>query len=191
MLVAFDAIPVSERNHVVAGVLVTHGDAGNHAPIILWVQSDGKRIDLPLNADHAYFGPVRADWIAQNLVVQSDQPRHSIEAGFGLWIAPPPARTVPLAYVRDGMKQTDAILRIGARHVGGYLAQFAAPVMHHVALTLAGCCDGTVSLDIAGAKTVLRQDKSGIVSLPDAALADGQNGTLTASADIIKIDPSS
>jgi hypothetical protein len=185
----FQNIPQQQRDHVVAGVAIRHAGSKIYLPVKLWVIDGTQRIDIPLSADGIFFGPIHEDWIARHLVVQTDQPKHTLNLGAGLWIAIPAQRPISLAYLQEGMRQTNAVIAVVARAAGGYFAQLAAPRMHHLTMTLEGCCTGTATLNLAGATTVLHQDSNGDIPLPDAALADGAQGSVMPSATVTKLDP--
>jgi hypothetical protein len=188
-LAIFENIPLQQRDHVLGGVAIKHHNPDDHTPIHFWVMDAGQRIGIPLSADNVLFGPIHQDWIARKSVVQTDQPKGSLNLEGGLWIAVPSQRPISLSYLQDGMRQTNAVIGIVARAIGGYLAQLAAPRVHHLTITLDGCCGGTAVLDIAGAKSVLHQDAHGNIALPDAALADSAVGSFTPSVAVTKLDP--
>jgi hypothetical protein len=188
-LAIFENIPIQQRDHILGGVVIKHHDPDDHTPIHLWVMEGARRIGIPLSAENVLFGPVRQDWIAGHVIVQTDQPKGTLAFEGGIWLAVPSQMPISLAYLHEGMRQTNAAIGIVARAIGGYLAQFAAPRVHHLTITLAGCCAGTALVDIAGSKSVLHQDPKGTIALPDAALADTAQGWLTPSTAVTKLDP--
>jgi hypothetical protein len=185
----FENIPLQQRDHVLGGIVIKHRNTADRTAIHIWVLDGAQRIFIPLSADGALFGPVRRDWVARHVIVHTDQPKGSLTIEAGLWIAVPPQRPISLAYLHEGMRQTNAVIVTVARAIGGYLAQLAAPRVHHLTLTLDGCCGGSAVLDIAGSKTVLQQDRNGSIALPDAALEDAAEGWLQPSGAVAKLDP--
>jgi hypothetical protein len=190
LMVQFQAIPVAERDHVLFAPAVVHSNMADHSPIHLWVMDDGRRTDIPLDADGAVQAPLRSDWMANHVVVQTDQPKHSLSVAVSMLLVVPPGQSLPLSTLRTGLAQSYQVMRAGARALGGYLAQFAVPHMRHVTITLAGCCDGTVALTTPSGRAVLHQDAKGHIAVPDDLLASDAEGTLVASAPISKLDPS-
>ncbi len=138
LMVQFQAIPVAERDHVLFAPAVVHSNMADHSPIHLWVMDDGRRTDIPLDADGAVQAPLRSDWMANHVVVQTDQPKHSLSVAVSMLLVVPPGQSLPLSTLRTGLAQSYQVMRAGARALGGYLAQFAVPHMRHVTNLEAG-----------------------------------------------------
>jgi hypothetical protein len=181
---AFDAVPAAQRDKLIFLLSIGHVDKTNHAPIRAWVDDGGKRIEIPVGADGVVTLPARADWVARGVMVQTDQPKGTLNIEIDLAVKLPAGRTIAVAYLLDAVRQGNDAMRAGARQLGGYMAMLMAPVSKEVDITLAGCCGGTAMVD----GVVLRQAASGIVAIPLGVLQDHAPGALTLSAPATAID---
>ncbi len=178
----FEAIPPASRDKVLFVAVISHADAADHTPIHLWVMDGTTRTDIPIGEHGRFHMPVRADWAARHLDVQTDQPTGSLRLTYDITLAPPQGLVIPIAYLRDGMAQVQEILRQAYRQTGGYLAQFAAPHFTRVKISFATCCGETA---IAG-QVVMKEDATGNIVVPAEVLQG--TGMLTLSAPGVVFD---
>jgi hypothetical protein len=186
---SFDSIPPAQRDRLILSLQILHADPANHTPIHLWADLDGKRTDIPVAPDGDVALPTQPDWTVRGVMLQTDQPRHSLQLKLGLRIRPPPGTSFPVNDLADAVPQAQQAINTGARQLAGLLAIFATPTIHAIRISFPRCCTETVTLQASG-RTVLTQDKSGTITLPVDTLDAYRGGTLTASAPITKLDPS-
>jgi hypothetical protein len=189
--IMFEKIPANERDKVRVRVALSHADASDHTPIHLWVTTGGKRTDLPLTPDGVLDWDLWPDWVAEGVIVSTDQPDKSLNAdvNIDIGIAVPPERTIPDAYLRDAAAQTQKVIDIGARQMAGFLAFFVTPKVRGVKIKLARCCAEHATLADSGRTQEFPQDAGGRIGIPMAVLQAFGAGTLTVSAPVTGIDP--
>jgi hypothetical protein len=179
---AFNAIPSSERDRLILEVAIVHSDQKDHSPIKAWVEAGGKRIDIQAAADGALQLPDRPDWVSQDVLVQTDQPKHSLGIGLDMVVTPLPGRTIPVKLLLDAVQQGNGAMRAGARSMGGFLAMLAAPASKTVNIDLVTCCDGTATVTGTAGSTVLKQAPSATISIPVETLKANVDGSVALSA---------
>jgi hypothetical protein len=184
---AFNAIPVEQRNRIQLAVHILHEDAANHAPIHAWMEAGGTRTEIALAADGSIDLPNRPDWAADDAMLQTDQPAHTLKIGVDVLVVPPKGLSMPVRDMLDAMKQGNAAVRAGARHFGGLLAILAAPVSDSVDIKLAECCGGTASLRDGANVRVMRQSPQGDIAIPAAMLQAAPEGVIVLSAPVVRI----
>jgi hypothetical protein len=186
---AFENLPAAQRDKIVLRVVVTHEDSADHRPIHLWVEDGGVKTTIPLTGSGAIDMALRADWIARAVLVQTDQPQGSLQGGVDIGIAVPGAGPIPVAYLRDAVRQAQFVLDAGTRQAAGFLAMFVTPKVRGVKLTVSPCCAQVAMLTGAAGHEDLRQDSAGQFSVGDAALAAYDGGSFATAAKVTVIDP--
>ncbi len=185
---AFNAIPAAQRDKLIFVLQIEHTDKTNHTPIHAWVDADGTHTVIPLDPDGTIHLPDKPDWATHDVMVQTDQPRHSLDTGIDLYVPPPPGRSIPVHYLRDAVQQGNAAMRAGARQLGGYVAMLMAPTAKQVDIAVADCCNATATVQGSAAPTILKQGPAGTIVIPLSTLRDNPDGTITLSAPATKID---
>ncbi len=184
---AFNAIPPQQRDKLVFELQLGHSDKTNHVPIRAWVDANGRRVDVPIAPDGAIQLPDRPDWAASGVMLQTDQPRHSLDIEVDVLVRLLPGRSVPVSYLLDAVQQADNAMRAGARQLGGYLAMLAAPSAKSVAIDVAGCCKANATLMASTAaenpgQTEFTQAPTGTITIPLAVLRASPGAALIVSA---------
>jgi hypothetical protein len=181
---SFNAVPASQRDKLIFVLSIGHADKLNHLPIRAWVNDAGKRVDIAVAADGVVTLPERPDWDRSGVMVQTDQPKGTLNIEIDLAVKVPAGQTIAVSYLLDAVRQGNDAMRAGARQLGGYMAMLMAPVSKEVDITLTGCCGGTATVE----GVVLRQAASGIVAIPLGVLQDHAQGALALSAPATAID---
>jgi hypothetical protein len=132
--------------------------------------------------------PERPDWVARDVLVQTDQPKGTLGVGIDLAVVLPPGQTIAVSYLLDAVAQGNAAMRAGARALYGYMASLMAPASKEVDITLAGCCGGTATVQGDGAPVVLKQAASGVIAIPLGTLQGQAAGRVTLSGPARLID---
>jgi hypothetical protein len=179
---AFNAIPAAQRNKLILEVAIVHSDEKDHSPIKAWVDAGGKHIDIPAAEDGALQLPDRSDWVSQDVLVQTDQPKHTLGIGIDVVATPLPGSTFPVKLLLDAVQQGNDAMRAGARSMGGFLARLAAPASKTVNIDLVTCCGGTATVTGGAGSTVLKQAPSGTVAIPFETLKASADGSVALSA---------
>lgn len=128
---------------------------------------------------------MRQDWAQRDLTVQTNKPKGSLRTSVELYIKPIGGRQITTSYLLEGANQAQQAITAGVRRVGGYLATLAAPTVHQVDVTLAGCCGGSALLD----GETFRQAANGKVTIPLAALRRHPDAVLMFSSVPVALDP--
>lgn len=187
--IMFEQIPASARDKVIVRAAVTHADATDHSPIHLWVEDAGKRTDLPVGKDGVIDLELRQDWVDRGVTVTSDQPDKSLSVGVDIGIRQPAGQPITDAYLRDAVRQTQAVIAAGARQMAGFLALFVTPKVRGVKIKLARCCAETAILQLQGRSQRFAQDGKGEIGLTLAVLDAWDGGELALPAAVVSIDP--
>ncbi len=185
---AFNAIPAEQRDKLIFVLQIEHADKTNHAPIHAWVDADGTRTDIPVDPDGTIHLPDRPAWVSQGVMLQTDQPRHTLNTGIDLFVPLPPGRSIPVHYLLDAVQQGNAAMRAGARQLGGYMAMFMAPAAKQVDIAFPTCCNATATVQGTAAPIVLKQGPDGTISIALSTLHDNPDGTITLSVPPAKLD---
>jgi len=185
---AFNAIPAAQRDRIIFLVEFVHADKSNHTRVHAWVDADGKRTEIPADAYGGLSLPDRPAWAAQGVLVQTDQPSHSLQLGLDILVPPPAGDTIAVRDLLEAVRQANGAMRAGARQLGGYLAMLAAPTAKEVDITLAGCCGGSATLKGSSAPMALRQNREGVIAIPLGSLPSGDGGVVELSQPATKID---
>lgn len=180
----FDAIPPARRDKLTLVVKVKHRDAADTAPVHLWVESGGKRFDVPVAADGTLGAQINPAWMAADVDVATDQPKGSMALDIDVRIIAPPVNVIPVAYLREAVTQAQDVFNTGARAMGGMLAVLAAPGVHGVAIKLGRCCTETATLHGGAAPLTFPQDKDGMIVVRNANFADAPDGMLMLTAPV-------
>ena len=179
---AFSAIPAAQRDKLILEVALVHSDQKNHAPIKAWVEAGGKHTDIPAAADGALQLPDRPDWVAQDVLVQTDQPKHTLSIGIDIIVTPLPGQTFPVKLLLDAVQQGNDAMRAGARSMGGFLAMLAAPASKTVNIDLLTCCAGTATVTGSAGSAVLHQAPAASIAIPVETLKASADGLVSLSA---------
>jgi hypothetical protein len=187
--IAFQNLPLPQRDKILLHMVVTHEDNADHRPIHLWVQDGDTKTAITLTDSGQIETPLRPDWVNRAVLVQTDQPKGSLHEGVDIGIAIPAARPIPVAYLCDAIRQAQAALDAGTRQAVGFLAMFVTPKLRGVKLTASPCCTQTASLTGVSPPVSITQDANGQFSLDGTTLAAHDTAALAVTGAVAAIDP--
>jgi len=182
---AFEELAPEARNLVKLTVRVEAPHATG--PVTLWMDVSGRHYDLTVDSYGLIQVPRTADIIAADPLVESNQPRGSIETELALLLLVPDGQHFHYSDLQAATDQTNALIRQAA---GGLVSMFL-PTITGVNFNCPTGVDCTITLHRRSGDQVLRADKDGKIQLPlDPALA-AENPPIEASVPLSDIEPSS
>lgn len=182
---AFEELAPAARDRVRLTVRVQAPKA--QGPVSMWMEVAGRRYDLPVDSYGLVQVPRSADIIAADPMVESNQPRGSIDTELALLLVMPDSQRFHYADLQAATDQTNALIRQAA---GGLISLFL-PTITGVTFT---CPDGTdcaITLHHAAGDEVLRANRDGKILLPLSPALAVENPLIEASVPLSDIEPAS
>jgi hypothetical protein len=183
---AFEELAPEARNRVRLTVRVEAPHASQ--PVAMWMEVAGHRYDLTVDSYGLVQVPRDADIIAADPVVESNQPRGSIETELALLLLVPDSQHFHYADLQAATDQTNALIRQAA---GGLVAMFL-PTITGVTFTCpTDSNDCAITVHRAAGDQVLRANQDGKILLPLNPALAAENPLIEASAPLSDIEPAS
>jgi hypothetical protein len=182
---AFEELAPEARDKVRLTVRVQSKRSGPD-PLVLWMDVGGRHYDLPVDSYGLVQVPRTPDLIAADPVVQTNQPKGSVDTELALVLLVPDSRQFHYADLKAATDQTSQLIHQAA---GGLISLFL-PSVTGVSFTCPTGTDCSITLHRAGGDQVLQADRDGKIRLPlDQALA-AENPLIEASVPLSDIEPS-
>jgi hypothetical protein len=180
---AFEELAPEARDKVRLTVRVqSHATQG---PVMLWMDVDGRHYDLPVDSYGLVQVPRTPDVIAADPVVQTNQPKGSIDTDLALLLMVPDARRFHYADLKAAADQTSQLIHQAA---GGLISLFL-PSITGVTFTCPAGTECSITLHRESGDETLRADRNGKITLPlEPALAT-ENPLIEASVPLSDIEP--
>jgi hypothetical protein len=182
---AFEELAPEARNLVRLTVRVDAPHATQ--PVSMWMEVSGRRYDLPVDSYGLVQVPRDADIIAADPMVESNQPRGSIETELALLLLVPDSRHFHYADLQAATDQTNALIRQAA---GGLISMFL-PTVTGVTFTCPTGTDCAITVHRASGDEVLRPNQDGKILLPLSPSLSAENPVIEASVPLSDIEPAS
>lgn len=183
---AFEELAPEARSRVRLTVRV----AAPHAtgPVAMWMEVGGHRYDLTVDSYGLVQVPRDATIIAADPLVESNQPRGSIETELALLLLVPDSQHFHYADLQAATDQTNALIRQAA---GGLVSMFL-PTITGVTFTCpTDSSDCAITLHRAAGDEVLRANQEGKILLPLNPALAAENPVIEASVPLLDIEPAS
>lgn len=181
---AFEELAPQARDRVRLSVRVEAKNASG--PVDLWMEVGGRRYDLPVDQHGLVQVPRSPDIIAADPVVQTNQPKGSIDTDLALLLLVPDNQRFHYADLQEAADQTNALIKQAA---GGLIAMFL-PTVTGVEFTCPTGTDCTIVVHRAEGDQVLHADAKGKIQLPLSPALKSENPLIEASAPLTDIEPS-
>jgi len=181
---AFEELSPEARNLVRLTVRVDAPHATG--PVAMWMDVAGRHYDLPVDSYGLVQVPRSPDIIAADPVVESNQPRGSIETELALLLVLPDNQHFHYADLQAATDQTNALIRQAA---GGLVSLFL-PSVNGVSFTCPTGVDCSVTVHRAQGDEVLRAGLDGKILLPLSPALSAENPVIEASAPLSDVEPS-
>ncbi len=182
---AFEELSPEARNLVRLTVRVDAPHATG--PVSMWMEVAGHRYDLQVDSYGLVQVPRTADIIAADPMVESNQPRGSIETELALLLLVPDSQRFHYADLQAATDQTNALIRQAA---GGLVSIFL-PTITGVTFTCPTGTDCAITVHRAAGDEVLRANQDGKILLPLSPALSAENPVIEASAPLSDIEPTS
>ena len=182
---AFEELSPEARNLVRLTVRVDAPHATQ--PVSMWMEVSGHRYDLAVDSYGLVQVPRTADIIAADPMVESNQPRGSIETELALLLLVPDSQHFHYADLQAATDQTNALIRQAA---GGLVAMFL-PTITGVTFTCPTGTDCVLTVRHATGDEVLHANQDGKILLPLSPALAAENPVIEASAPLADIEPAS
>jgi len=181
---AFEELAPEARDRVRLTVRVQAAKAGGE-PVALWMDIGGRHYDLPVDSYGLVQVPRTPDIIAADPLVETNQPKGSVDTELALLLLMPDSRQFHYADLQAAADQTNALIHQAA---GGLVSLFLPAVtgINFICPTGTEC---SVTLHRASGDRVLASQGGRIQLALDAALA-AENPLIEASAPLSDIEPS-
>lgn len=182
---AFEELAPEARDKVRLTVRVQSKHAGVD-PLVLWMDVGGHHYDLPVDSYGLVQVPRTPDLIAADPLVQTNQPKGSVDTELALVLLVPDSRQFHYADLKAATDQTSQLIHQAA---GGLISLFL-PSVTGVSFTCPTGTDCSITLHRASGDEDLQADRDGKIRLPlDQALA-AENPLIEASVPLSDIEPS-
>jgi hypothetical protein len=180
---AFEQLDPELRNKVRLAVrIVTH--AGNTRPVMLWINHDGKRYDLPID-DYGFVELLRSpEIVADDPLVETNQPKGSISTKLAMLLQVPDSQRFHYADLRAATAQTDALIDKAAG-----LASFLIPTVKGVQFRCAAASDCLLVVHHPTGDEILRPNDDGMIRLRLNHTLDSENPLIEAPRPVTVIEP--
>ena len=183
---AFEELAPEARNRVRLTVRVEAPHATQ--PVAMWMEVAGRRYDLAVDSYGLVQVPRDAAIIAADPVVESNQPRGSIETELALLLVLPDSQHFHYADLQAATDQTNALIRQAA---GGLVSLFLPTVTGVTFTCPADTSDCAITVRRATGDEVLRADHEGKILLPLNPALAAENPVIEASVPLSDIEPAS
>jgi hypothetical protein len=180
---AFEELAPESRDRVRLSVRVQAKHAGE--PVDLWMDVAGQRYDLPVDAYGLVQVPRSPDIIAADPLVETNQPRGSIDTELALLLLVPDNQRFHYADLQAATDQTNALIKQAA---GGLIAMFL-PTVTGVEFNCPAGVDCTLVVHHAHGDEFLYAEK-GKIQLPLSPALKAENPLIEASVPLADIEPS-
>ena len=182
---SFEELAPEARDKVRLTVRVQTKHAGTD-PVVLWMDVGEHHYDLPVDSYGLVQIPRTPDLIAADPLVQTNQPKGSVDTELALLLLVPDNRQFHYADLKAATDQTSQLIRQAA---GGLISLFL-PSVTGVNFTCPTGTECSITLHRANGDEILRADRDGRIVLPlDPALAV-ENPLIEASVPLSDIEPS-
>lgn len=182
---SFEELAPEARNLVRLTVRVDAPHATQ--PVAMWMDISGRRYDLTVDSYGLVQVPRSADIIAADPVVESNQPRGSIDTELALLLLVPDSQKFHYADLQAATDQTNALIRQAA---GGLVSMFL-PTITGVSFACPAGVDCAITIHSAAGDQVMRSDKDGKILLPLNKAMAAENPLIEASVPLSDIEPAS
>ena len=182
---SFEELAPEARNLVKLTVRVDAPRAAG--PVAMWMEVGGRRYDLAVDSYGLIQVPRTADIIAADPLVESNQPRGSIETELALLLVLPDSQHFHYADLQAATDQTNALIRQAA---GGLVSMFL-PTVTGVSFTCPTGVDCAITIHRAAGDEILHADKDGKILLPLNSSLRSENPVIEASVPLSDVEPSS
>lgn len=182
---SFEELAPEARNLVKLTVRVDAPHAAGQ--VAMWMDVGGQRYDLAVDTYGLVQVPRNADIIAADPVVESNQPRGSIDTELALLLVLPDSQRFHYADLQAATDQTNALIRQAA---GGLVSMFL-PTVTGVSFACPTGVDCAITVHRAAGDQILRADKDGKILLPLNPSLKAENPVIEASVPLSDIEPSS
>ena len=180
---AFEELAPEARDRVRLSVRVE--SSRGSGPVDLWMEVGGRHYDLPVDSYGLVQVPRSPDIIAADPVVQSNQPKGSIETELALLLLVPDNQRFHYADLQAAADQTNALIKQAA----GSLISLFLPTVTGVGFTCPSGVDCSLVVHHPGGDEVLHADK-GKIQLALSPALEAENPLIEASAPLSDIEPS-
>lgn len=180
---SFEELAPEARDRVRLSVRVASHFKG---PVDLWMEIGGRRYDLPVDSYGLVDVPRSADIIAADPVVQTNQPKGSIETELALLLQVPDNQHFHYADLQAATDQTNALIKQAA---GGLVAMFL-PTVTGVEFTCPTGTDCELVVHHPKSDEFLHADAKGKIQLALSSALRDENPLIEASAPLSDIEPS-
>jgi hypothetical protein len=181
---AFEALAPESRDRVRLSVRVEAPHAS--APVAMWMEVSGHRYDLTVDSYGLVQVPRTPDIIAADPVVESNQPRGSIDTELALLLLMPDNQHFHYADLQAATDQTNALIKQAAGIVSIFL-----PTITGVTFTCPAGTDCAITVHHAAGDEVLHANQDGKILLRLSASLASENPLIEASLPLSDIEPSS
>jgi len=181
---AFEELAPEARDKVRLTVRVQAAKAGG-APVTLWMDVDGRHYDLPVDSYGLVQVPRTADVIAADPVVETNQPKGSVDTELALLLLVPDNRQFHYADLQAAANQTNALIRQAA----GSVVSLFLPTVTGINFNCPTGTECTVTLHRATGDQTLASRNGKIQLALDTGLA-AENPVIEASVPLSDIEPS-
>ena len=182
---AFEELAPEARDRVRLTVRIDAPKAKE--PVSMWMEVAGRRYDLPVDSYGLVQVPRSADIIAADPMVESNQPRGSIDTELALLLLVPDSQRFHYADLQAATDQTNALIRQAA---GGLISIFL-PTITGVTFTCPDGVDCTITVHHAVSDEVLHANQEGRILLPLSPALAAENPLIEASVPLSDIEPAS
>lgn len=182
---AFEELAPEARNRVRLTVRVDAPHATG--PVAMWMEVGGHRYDLTVDSYGLVQVPRDADIIAADPLVESNQPRGSIETELALLLLVPDSQHFHYADLQAATDQTNALIHQAA---GGLISMFL-PTITGVTFTCPTGTDCAITVHHSASDEILHANQDGKILLPLSASLANENPLIEASLPLSDIEPAS
>lgn len=181
---AFEELAPEARDKVRLTVRVQAKHAGID-PVVLWMDVGGRHYELAVDSYGLVQVPRTPDLIAADPLVETNQPKGSVDTELALLLLVPDSRQFHYADLKAATDQTSQLIHQAA---GGLISLFL-PSVTGVSFTCPTGTECSITLHRAAGDEILHADRDGKILLPlDPALAR-ENPLIEASVPLSDIEP--
>jgi hypothetical protein len=180
---SFEQVDPGLRDKVRLAVRIVTG-AGNPRPVMLWMNYDGTRFDLPID-DYGFVEvPWNPDIVAADPLIETNQPKGSITTKLAMLLQVPDNQRFHYADLRAATAQTDALIDKAAG-----LASFLIPTVKGVQFRCAAVSGCSLVVHHPTGDEVLHPNDDGMIRLRLNHTLDNENPLIEAPRPVTVIEP--
>ena len=180
-IAAFEGVPAAERDRVDL-TLSIRPKAPPAEPLRVWMELDGRRIDIPVDATGRMALRPTADLATASPMVETNQPKGTLDLELSLSLRLPDPTRFRYADLRASAAQIDALVKRAAGSWGLF-----TPAATRVLFTCAQPAHCSLTLHRRQGPEVRLPDEQGRIALALTAALDAENPDIQASGSFTRI----